>query len=107
MTNPQLWTDFYYMIGVLFRGTLTLVLVVTFCAFPREFIPVERWGWGIAAGGAFMTLPVLWNTPVATPFDGWAGTLFAAGVLIAACARLFRGFRHWWGNNLKNPGWKQ
>lgn len=102
----DLWTQFYYMLALVFRGSLVIVATLMVCAFPVEFIKIERWGWGFAAGGAFMTLPVLYSTPSPTPFDGWAGTLFAAGVLVACSAKLYRGIRHKRVNDIRHPGWK-
>lgn len=105
---PDAWLQFYYLLALVFRGSLVLVLTVSVVAFPREFIPVERWGMGIAAGGAFMTLPVLAEMPGTTsPFNGWSGTVFAAGILLAASARLYRGMKHWRNGHPSNPGWRR
>jgi len=94
MTEAQTWLGWFYMMGIVFRGALVIVLAVSVIAVPKEFIPAERYGYGLAAGGAFMTLPVLWNGGGGTAFDGWAGMVCMGGVLIAISARLYRGFRH-------------
>lgn len=85
--------DFWEIVNILARLGVALIVVIKLTRFYDHYKRGERLGLGIAGGCALMTIPVIWEGPT-SPFAGWAGAMFAVGVLIYFVGRLRRQFVH-------------
>lgn len=85
--------DFWEAVNVLARIGVAAIVIIKLTKFRDLHRGGERVGLGIAGGCAILTIPVIWEGQ-ASPFAGWAGAMFAVGILIYFSGRLVRQFRH-------------
>lgn len=88
------------ILNSLARLAITVILVWKLIRYPLLFNAWERYGMAIAAGCSVMTVTVIWEG-VRSPFDGWATTLFTAGMLLYFIGRMTRHPRHQHNNELQ------
>jgi hypothetical protein len=80
-------------LSALCRMAVAVAVIVKLVLFFDHYKPSERFGLGVAGGCSLMTVPAVIQGP-ASPFAGWAGALFAFGVLVYFVGRLQRQFHH-------------
>lgn len=81
------------VMNVLFRLGILSVVIVKLWRFYDLYNREERLGLGVMGGCVLMTIPVILHGP-ASPFNEWAATLFAFGVLSYLLGRLKRTLVH-------------
>lgn len=85
--NAWLWLSTLFAVGV--SGLSVYALTQHF----DRFKPIERYGLGIMAGCALLTIPPrMIESP--TPYDDWAGTLLWLGILLFLSGKAVRLVRH-------------
>lgn len=73
------------------RVFVAAILVFELIQHHQRFGAPERAGMGLMAGSSLQTITVIMDVHKAgTPFDGWAGTLFALGALVYFTGWLLR-----------------
>lgn len=80
-------------IGV--RVAVVFLILNALVKFNEGLELLERGGMGVVGGAFLMTIPVVLDVDKnGTPFDSWAGTLLAIGILMFIVGRLRKLRRH-------------
>jgi hypothetical protein len=84
---------FWDIFTTLMRLGIAAIIIWKLTRFPHRFILCERIGMGMVGGSSLLTISVIWQLE-RSPFDGWANSIFSAGVLTYFIGRMYRHFRH-------------
>lgn len=88
MTAQMTASVVFATLNVLASLIIASIVVWKLASKPDSFTPAERYGMGLAAAGAVLTIgPVTFD---GSPFDDWSGVLLRLGMAVYFVGRLTR-----------------